>query len=50
MPEDIRKHSDKSKKKGGPNIKADAAKKLHEIAYTRLKHPSFNLVGEDKGG
>ncbi len=44
-----RKGSGASKKKVGPNIRADAAKKLHEIAYTRLKHPSFNLIGDEKG-
>ena len=44
-----RKGSATSKKKVGPNIRADAAKKLHEIAYTRLKHPSFNLIADDKG-
>jgi hypothetical protein len=44
-----RKGSATSKKKVGPNIRSDAAKKLHEMAYTRLKHPSFNLIGDEKG-
>jgi len=43
-----REGSGYQKKKAGPNIKADAAKKLHEMAYTRLRHPSFHLI-DDKG-